>query len=75
MGLINSVMIQYTPFDIEEAKKQHELAKNFMANCFTNSPFHVSLKETIKMDGTNTEDVFEVYNDWNEFIERIKEIG
>lgn len=60
------VMIHYTQLDIEEVRRQHEEARRFMDTHFK-SPFGSAI--------IKTEEVFEVYNDWDEFINRIKEIG
>jgi hypothetical protein len=60
------IMIHYTQLDIEEVKKQHEEAKLFMGKYIKN-PFGSAIMKT--------EEIIEVYDDWDVFIARIKEIG
>lgn len=65
MGFQSSTMIHFTQLDIEEVKKQHEMAKSFMEGCLPKSHFGIS----------GSDEIIEAYNDWDEFIKRIKEIG
>ena len=62
MELEKSIIIQYTQLDIEEAKKDYEEARAF-------------IKKLFPIPSQEEEDVFEAYNDWDKFIERVREIG
>lgn len=63
MNLTHSTMINYTQEDSEEVKIKHKLIKGLI----NNNPFSKSIIN-------KREDIVEVYNDWDKFIERIKEI-
>lgn len=60
------IMIYYTSLDIEEVKRQNEELKKLLMK-----PINGSLNSQI----IKTEEIFEVYADWDDFIKRIKEIG
>lgn len=70
---IRSVMIEYTKSSIEVAMMHHQLVKQFCEINLPKSGFQ--FKEIFSKKGIDTDDVFEVYNDWTKFIDRIREIG
>ena len=62
MDLNKSIMIQYTPDNVEGIKEEYYKARAFMEKIYP-SPF------------SRDKDVYEVYDDWDKFLERVKEIG